>query len=66
MRPLWVVSRCSYRACDLVPRLALQLERRGYRVDSRHRVIPVSLPDGRRAMLPVDQLQVSYVGQRAY
>ncbi len=43
-----------------------QLERRGYRVDSRHRVIPVSLPDGRRAMLPVDQLQVRYVGQRAY
>ena len=30
MRPLWVVSRCSYRACDLVPRLVLQLEQHGY------------------------------------
>jgi hypothetical protein len=43
-----------------------QLERRGYRVDSRHTVVPVALPDGRRVMLPVDQLQFSYIGQRSY
>jgi hypothetical protein len=43
-----------------------QLERRGYRVDSRHGVVPVSLPDGRRVMLPVDQLQFSYVGRKSY
>jgi hypothetical protein len=43
-----------------------QLERRGYRVDSRHGVVPVSLPDGRRVMLPVDQLQFSYVGRQSY
>jgi len=43
-----------------------QLERRGYRVDSRHGVVPVSLPDGRRVMVPVDQLQFNYVGRQSY
>jgi hypothetical protein len=43
-----------------------QLERRGYRVDSRHGVVPVALPDGRRVMLPVDQLQLNYVGRKSY
>ncbi|HEV3024490.1 MAG TPA: hypothetical protein VGX76_18570 [Pirellulales bacterium] len=43
-----------------------QLERRGYRVDSQHALVPVALPDGRRVMLPVDKLQLSYVGLRSY
>ncbi len=32
MRPLWVISHCPYRVFDLVPRLALQLEKCGYLV----------------------------------
>jgi hypothetical protein len=43
-----------------------QLERRGYRVGSRQALVPVALPDGRRVMLPVDKLQLSYVGLKSY
>lgn len=43
-----------------------KLARRGYQLTSRHGQVPVVLPDGRRVMVPVDQLQVSYVGQRTY
>lgn len=47
------------------PYVRSQLERRGYEVESRHAVVPVKLPDGRRVMLPVDQYQLRYVGHRA-
>ena len=46
------------------PYVRSQLERRGYEVESHHAVLPVKLPDGRRVMLPVDQYQLRYVGQR--
>jgi hypothetical protein len=46
--------------------LRSQLERRGYQITSRQARLPVVLPDGRRMMLPVDQLQLNYVGQRTY
>lgn len=50
----------------LPPYLRSQLERRGYEVTSRQARLPVVLPDGRRMSLPVDQLQLNYVGQRTY
>lgn len=48
------------------PYLRSQLERRGYQVISRPARLPVVLPDGRRVTVPVDQLQLNYVGQRTY
>lgn len=50
----------------LPPYLRSQLERRGYEVTSRQARLPVVLPDGRRMFVPVDQLQLNYVGQRTY
>jgi hypothetical protein len=38
-------------------------ERQGYQLDQRRRVVSVPLGDGRRAAVPVDQVQVRYVGQ---
>ncbi len=42
------------------------LERRGYRVGGRRDVVMVSLPDGGKVPLPVDQWQLRYVGQPSY
>jgi anti-sigma factor RsiW len=43
-----------------------QLERRGYRVESRRSDVSVVFPDGKHVNLPVDQVQFSYIGQRSY
>jgi anti-sigma factor RsiW len=43
-----------------------QLERRGYRVESRRGDVSVVFPDGKHVKLPVDQVQFSYIGQRSY
>jgi hypothetical protein len=43
-----------------------QLERRGYQVDSRRQFVSVSLPGGRKATLPVERWNLSYVGNRVY
>lgn len=48
------------------PYVKSQLERRGYRVDSRRQFLSVTLPDGRRVSAPVGLLKFSYVGNRAY
>jgi hypothetical protein len=48
------------------PYVRSQLERRGYQVSSHPAQLPVVLPDGRRVMVPVDQFQLNYVGQRTY
>lgn len=51
---------------ELIPAyVKSQLERRGYRVDSRRRFVSVSLPDGRRALVPLEQWKFRYVGNRA-
>jgi len=51
---------------DLIPAyVKSQLERHGYRVDSRRQFVSVSLPDGRRALVPVERWKFSYVGNRA-
>jgi hypothetical protein len=38
-------------------------QRQGYQLDQRRRVLSVPLGDGRRAAVPIDQVQVRYVGQ---
>jgi anti-sigma factor RsiW len=48
------------------PYVRSQLERRGYQLTSHPAQLPVILPDGRRVMVPVDQFQLNYVGQRTY
>jgi hypothetical protein len=51
---------------DLIPAyVKSQLERHGYRVDSRRQFVSVSLPDGRRALVPLERWKFSYVGNRA-
>jgi len=37
-------------------------ERQGYQLEQHRDLIPVTLADGRRAAVPVDQVQVRYVG----
>ena len=43
-----------------------QWERRGYHVKSQTVKLPVILPDGNRLMLPANEVQFNYVGQRTY
>ena len=43
-----------------------QLERRGYQVAQRRRLLPFELEDGRRLVIPVDEVEVRYVGHRAF
>ncbi len=41
-----------------------QLERRGYQIDERRRLVSVDLEDGRSVAIPVDEVAVEYVGQQ--
>jgi hypothetical protein len=42
------------------------LERTGHRVQESRRLMPVPMEDGRRLVVPVDQVDVRYVGNAAY
>jgi hypothetical protein len=42
------------------------LERMGHRVQQRRDLVPLRLGDGRRLIVPVDQVEVHPVGNRAY
>lgn len=42
------------------------LERTGHRVTESRQLLPVPLEDGRRMVVPVDQVDVHYVGNKAY
>jgi hypothetical protein len=42
------------------------LERMGHRVQQRRELVPLRLEDGRRLIVPVDQVEVRPVGNRAY
>ena len=46
------------------PQAADELRRRGYRVDEQRLLVPVVLDDGRRAILPFDQAEVTYAGMQ--
>jgi hypothetical protein len=67
-RPTAVASASPATAqSDLIPPyVRSQLERRGYQLRSRSASLPVVLPDGRRMMVPVDELQLKHVAQRTY
>ncbi len=42
----------------LPPEIVAHLERSGYHVQTQRRLVPVDLDDGRRAIVPVDEVQV--------
>jgi hypothetical protein len=42
------------------------LARTGHQVQERRQLVPVPLKDGRRLMVPVDQVEVQYVGNKTY
>ncbi len=44
------------------PQLREALRRAGYQVRQSHELLPVPVQDGRHAILPVDQLDIHYVG----
>lgn len=46
--------------------LQRQWEQRGYHVETRRQLVSVSVGNGRRVAFPVDQVELHYVGQRAY
>jgi hypothetical protein len=39
------------------------LEQRGFELQQMRRLIPVRLDDGRRVVVPVDAIRVTYVGR---
>jgi len=41
-----------------------QWERKGYQVEERRRLVSLDLEDGRRVAIPVDEVDVEFVGQR--
>jgi len=43
-----------------------QFQRRGYELQQTQRWIPLALNDGRRGVVPVDRVQLKYVGLRSY
>ena len=50
-----------------VPDDVLQaLHRSGYQVQQRRELVPVPMKDGRRLLVPMDQVEVRYVGNAAY
>lgn len=46
--------------------LISELERRGHRVERQEQYVPVDLEDGRKAVIPVEAIQISPVSRRAY
>ena len=50
----------------LSPEVRQALERSGYQVRQVRQLVPVPLGDGRRLVVPIDQVEVRYVGDKAY
>jgi hypothetical protein len=42
------------------------LERTGHRIQRERQLMPVPLEDGRQLVVPVDQVDIHYVGNPAY
>lgn len=51
---------------SLAPDVRQALERSGYQVRQVRQLVPVPLGDGRRLVVPVDQVEVRYVGDKTY
>lgn len=65
--PPKVAGRSQGTSGDPIPAyVRSQLEKRGYRVESRRSDVSVVFPDGKHVNFPVDQVQFSYIGQRSY
>jgi len=48
------------------PDVLQQLEQRGHHIEREKELWPVQLQDGRRLIVPVEQVQVNYVGNESY
>jgi hypothetical protein len=48
------------------PQVLRALERLGHQVERQRAYLPIDLNDGRRVVVPVDQFNVRYVGERSY
>jgi hypothetical protein len=48
------------------PEVLQALERTGHQVQQQRELVPVQMQDGRRLMVPVDQVDVHYKGNGAY
>jgi hypothetical protein len=64
--PDQMVAAAPVPAGSIPPYVRSQWERHGYELISHPARLPVVLPDGRRVTVPVDQLQLNYVGRRTY
>ena len=52
---------------SVMPREVLEaLEQSGHQVEQQRRLVPVRLQDGRQLVVPVDQVEVRYVGKPAF
>jgi hypothetical protein len=43
-----------------------ELQRRGHKVERQEQFVPVELGDGRKAVIPIEQYQITPVSRRAY
>lgn len=50
----------------LPPEVVSSLLRQGHEVRQNRRMMPVTLPDGRRSVVPVDEYEIRFVGERKY
>lgn len=48
------------------PEVLKELQRSGHRIDQSRQLVPVDLQDGRRVVVPVDRVNIHYVGNRSY
>lgn len=61
-----VVATVSPNSDPIPPYVRSQWERHGYQVRAQQVKLPVVLPDGHRLMVPANEVQFNYVGQRTY
>ncbi len=59
-----IQSLLSEHSNLMSPHIQQLLERSGHRVEQRRQFFPVDLNDGRQIIVPVDEVQVQYVGSR--
>ena len=52
--------RAMARAPSVSTRLLNELEAAGWEVNRQRRLVPISLSDGRRAIVPVEQVDIRY------
>ena len=50
----------------LSPELVRALQRTGHAVQQSRQLLPVPLENGRRLVVPIDQVNVHFVGNKAY